>query len=128
VTWDLGAAGRREVFDPRWVTHKDVNPDANAYDAGLFDALVVPFLDTPPPAGVPYQIDDLITGKRYRRKFRAIIRRGGPLMQVELDALDPADLQALYQSAIDRYWDVSAYREVRTAERADMDRLREAAR
>jgi hypothetical protein len=54
-----------EVYEPRWITHKDLNPDANEFDAGLFDV------------GVPYQIDDLITGKRYRRKIQAIIRRGG---------------------------------------------------
>jgi hypothetical protein len=54
-----------EVFTARWVTHKDINPDANEFDAELFDV------------GIPYQLDDLITGKMYRRKNVAIIRRGG---------------------------------------------------
>src|ERR1700722_5472413 len=54
-----------EVFTARWVTHKDINPDANAYDTGLFDT------------GIPHQLDALITGKRYRRKFQAIIARRG---------------------------------------------------
>jgi hypothetical protein len=27
-----------ELYEPRWITHKDLNPDANEFDAGLFDA------------------------------------------------------------------------------------------
>jgi hypothetical protein len=53
-----------EIYEPRWITHKDLNPDTNEYDAGLFDT------------GIPRQFDDLITDKMYRRKIQAIIRRG----------------------------------------------------
>jgi hypothetical protein len=45
-------------------------------------------------------------------------------MQVELDALDPDDLQALYQTAVDRYWDTSAYEQVIRDEDAGRARLR----
>jgi hypothetical protein len=48
------------------------------------------------------------------------IARHGELMQVELDALDPDDLRQLYDDAIDRYWDESAYEVV--LEREDRQR------
>jgi hypothetical protein len=48
-------------------------------------------------------------------------------MQVELDALDPDDLRALYQAAIDRYWDTSAYEQVLDDEASGRGRLRVAA-
>jgi hypothetical protein len=47
------------------------------------------------------------------------------LRQVELDALDPNDLRSLYQSALDEFWDTSAYQaalEREEAERAQLER------
>jgi hypothetical protein len=66
-------------------------------------------------------------GKATDSRAAGFVERHGALMQVELDALDPADLQALYQAAIDRYWDTSAYESVLGQERAGRRRLREAA-
>jgi len=66
-------------------------------------------------------------GKATDSRAAGFIERHGSLMQVELDALDPDDLRALYQAAIDRYWDMSAYERVLADERADLARLRQAA-
>jgi len=67
-------------------------------------------------------------GKAADSRAAGFIERHGSLMQVELDALDPAALRELYQDAIDEYWDTSAYEAVLAQERADTGRLREAAR
>jgi hypothetical protein len=48
-------------------------------------------------------------------------------MQVELDALDPDTLRSLFQDAIGRYWDTSAYEAVLAREQEDLRRLREVA-
>jgi hypothetical protein len=48
-------------------------------------------------------------------------------VQVELDALDPDTLRALFQNAIDQFWDTSAYARMLAQEEADLRRLREAA-
>jgi hypothetical protein len=66
-------------------------------------------------------------GKVTDSRAAGFIERHGSLMQVELDALDPDDLRALYQAAIDRYWDMSAYERVLNDEAADRGRLSEAA-
>lgn len=66
-------------------------------------------------------------GKAADSRSAGFIERHGELMQVELDALDPDDLQALYQAAIDRYWDVSAYEQVLRDEQADREHLKQAA-
>jgi hypothetical protein len=63
-------------------------------------------------------------GKASDSRAAGFIERHGELMQVELDALDPDDLQALYQTAIDRYWDTSAYEQVLSDEDAGRVRLR----
>jgi hypothetical protein len=42
---------------------------------------------------------------------------------VELDALDPDDLQQLYQAAIDQYWDDDAHSEVLDREDEDVSTL-----
>lgn len=58
-----------DVIEARWVTHKDIDPDTNGHDPELFDT------------GIPRRLDNLVTalpgGRFYRRKIRAIIRRGG---------------------------------------------------
>jgi hypothetical protein len=63
-------------------------------------------------------------GKATDSRAAGFIERHGSLMQVELDALDPDDLQALYQTAIDRDWDTSAYEQVLSDEDAGRVRLR----
>jgi hypothetical protein len=66
-------------------------------------------------------------GKVTDSRAGGFIARHGELVQVELDALDPNDLRVLFQAAIDRYWDVSAYEAVLDRERDDLRRLREVA-
>jgi hypothetical protein len=44
-------------------------------------------------------------------------------VQVELDAVDPTGLRALFQAAIDQFWDVSSFEEIRDREDADRTRL-----
>ncbi len=51
-------------------------------------------------------------GKASDSRAAQFIERHGRLVQVELDALDANDLRRLYQEAVDRYWDVSAYQTV----------------
>jgi hypothetical protein len=63
-------------------------------------------------------------GKASDSRAAGFIERHGELMQVELDALDPDDLRALYQEAVDRYWDTSAYEQVLRDEDAGRARLR----
>jgi hypothetical protein len=65
-------------------------------------------------------------GKVTDSRAAGFIERHGSLMQVELDALDPDDLRALYQAAIDRYWDTSAYERLLDDEVAGRGRLRDA--
>lgn len=49
-------------------------------------------------------------------------------VQVELDAVDPLGLRDLFQSAIDRYWDVSSFEEIRDREDDHRTRLETAMR
>jgi hypothetical protein len=48
-------------------------------------------------------------GKSTDSRASSFVARHGRLVQVELDALDPDDLRALYQDVLDDYWDPSAY-------------------
>jgi hypothetical protein len=66
-------------------------------------------------------------GKSTDSRAGAFFARHGQLVQVELDALPPDVLQALYTAAIGEFWDTSAYEDVRARERADIDQLRRAA-
>ncbi len=66
-------------------------------------------------------------GKATDSRAGAFIARHGELVQVELDALDPDDLRALFTEAIGQFWDTSAYEAVREREREDIRRLREVA-
>ncbi len=67
-------------------------------------------------------------GKSTDSRAAGFIERHGSLMQVELDALDPATLQQLFQDAIDDYWDTSAYAAVLGREQVARDRLTSVAR
>jgi hypothetical protein len=62
-------------------------------------------------------------GKETDSRAAGFVAKHGELRQVELDALDPDDLRALYQEALDRFWDVSAYQEALEQEEADTARL-----
>lgn len=48
-------------------------------------------------------------GKETDSRAGAFVARHGTLVHVELDALPPDQLRALYQEAINRYWDMSLY-------------------
>jgi hypothetical protein len=52
-----------------------------------------------------------LPGKSWDARAAGFEAKYGQLMQVELDALDPNDLQQLYQTAIDQYWDDATYQE-----------------
>jgi hypothetical protein len=62
-------------------------------------------------------------GKDTDSRAARFIERHGQLMQVELDALEPGDLRALYQGAIDQYWDTSAYQAALEREAEDQELL-----
>jgi hypothetical protein len=62
-------------------------------------------------------------GKETDSRAARFIARHGALVQVELDALDPADLRGLYQEAFHGYWDVSAYEAALAQEAEERDRL-----
>jgi hypothetical protein len=65
-------------------------------------------------------------GKTTDSRAAGFIERHGQLMQVELDALPPETLHALFQDAVDRFWDVSIYSAVLDREADDVTRLRTA--
>lgn len=62
-------------------------------------------------------------GKVTDSRAAAFKARHGRLVQVELEALDPADLRRLYDNAIAPYWDVSAFKRSRAQEQRDLDQL-----
>jgi hypothetical protein len=62
-------------------------------------------------------------GKATDSRAAGFVARHGRLVQVELDALAPDDLQALYQAAIDRYWDPAAYSAALAREAEERGRL-----
>lgn len=73
------------------------------------------------------QVDDYalppLPGKATDSRSLGFIAKYGRLVQVELDALDPNVLRALYQDAIDRYLDVEEFDlvvEIETTERAEL--------
>ena len=50
-----------------------------------------------------------LPGKSSDVRAGRFIARHGRLIQVEVDALDPNDLRNLFETAVDAYWDQSAY-------------------
>jgi hypothetical protein len=50
-----------------------------------------------------------LPGKTTDSRASGFVERHGELMQVELDALPPDELRALYEAGLDAYWDVSRY-------------------
>lgn len=63
-------------------------------------------------------------GKAGDPRAARFVARHGCLVQVELDALPPDVLRDLYDGAIQRFWDVSAYEAVLRQERAERLALR----
>jgi hypothetical protein len=62
-------------------------------------------------------------GKATDSRASRFIARHGELVQVELDALDPDDLRGLYQQALDRHWDDTAYQAVLAREAEERNQL-----
>lgn len=75
----------------------------------------------------PEQIDEYdlppAMGKATDTRASQFVARHGELIQVELDALPPDDLQALYQDAIDQYWNEDAHTLVMEREKKERDSL-----
>jgi len=66
-------------------------------------------------------------GKKKDTRAAAFVAKHGALVQVELDALPPDQLRALYQDALTPYWDPDAYSRVcflEDAERAELEASR----
>lgn len=66
-------------------------------------------------------------GKSSDSRAAAFIEEHGELVQVELDALDPTDLRALYAEALEEFWDESAYQQSLAREERDLEILTSAA-
>ena len=103
-------------FDPSGV---DIDRDF-VERAGCFDEVVrvalnarqVEEFDLPP-----------LLGKASDARASAFVAKYGRLVQVELDALPPETLRKLYQDAIDRWWDASAYESPLEQEKLDSEAL-----
>jgi hypothetical protein len=67
-------------------------------------------------------------GKVKDTRAKGFTERHGALIQVEVEAINPSDLQTLYQDALDQWWDQEAYEAVRVLEEDDRKRLVSAAK
>lgn len=65
-----------------------------------------------------------LPGKSWDSRAAGFIAKHGQLMQVELDALDPNDLHALYTQAFEQYWDEDIYQESLAREQREEARLK----
>jgi len=106
-------------FDP---SGEDIDRDFTAR-TGCFDTVVRVALNAAqveeynlPPA----------MGKSTDSRASRFVERHGTLVQVELDALPPDVLEALYRDAIEGFWDESAYEAVIDVESSERARLAEA--
>lgn len=63
-------------------------------------------------------------GKATDSRAAGFIARHGSLVQVEVEAVHPETLRQLYQDAVDRFWDVSAYDAVCVREESEREALR----
>jgi hypothetical protein len=64
-------------------------------------------------------------GKVTDTRAGGFLARHGQLVQVEVEALAPDDLRRLYQDAVDRFWDKSAYEAVLEQENDEQERLQD---
>lgn len=116
---------RCDVFDPAnvkriAVREPQITPLGLVVNEGKpEDSRAVRFVDRYPALHAAHGLGD---AKMVRVKGGMM--RPTPV-QIEVEAIDPNVLQALYQAAIDLYWDTSAYDAVVQAEVADLALLRE---
>jgi hypothetical protein len=103
-------------FDP---TGEDIDRDfvkrTGAFDEVLRIALSAEQVDA-------YRLPPIM-GKKSSSRAAAFVARHGRLMQVELDALDPDDLRALYATAIADYRDEGALQAALAQEQRDLAQL-----
>ena len=76
-----------------------------------------------PPQIAAFSLDEK-PGKVTDSRAAGFTARHGKLVQVEVEAIVPATLRALYQAAIDDYWDESVYDIAVARETVERDRLR----
>lgn len=122
VRQDATGQGRPAVllyagdFDP---SGEDIHRDF-VERAACFDEVVRVALTPEQVAdyGLPPQ-----PGKRTDSRAEAFEERHGALVQVELEAMDPADLRDLYRQALQPFWDSSVYDAARATEDADREAL-----
>jgi hypothetical protein len=69
-----------------------------------------------------YQLPEY-PGKRSDARAGRFVARHGRLVQVEMDALDPNDLRDLFTTALDSYFDQSAFVSVMERERVERDSM-----
>lgn len=76
-----------------------------------------------PPQIQQYNLPPL-PGKSWDARAAGFIAKHGQLMQVELDALDPNDLRALYQAAFTQYWEDDPFDESYDREQRERAQLK----
>jgi hypothetical protein len=104
-------------FDP---SGEDIDRDFTERSNGAFDEVVRVALSAEQVEsyGLPEN-----PGKTTDARAGGFVARHGRLVQVELDALDPVDLQQLYADAIEDYWDDEIAVEVIARENEDVSQL-----
>ncbi len=115
---DVHEQGRRTVliyagdFDP---SGEDIDRDflerADCFDEVVRVALTAQQVER-------YELPEQM-GKASDSRARRFVERHGRLVQVELDALPPDQLHALYEDAVAAYWDESVLEKVLAREKRD---------
>ena len=122
IVGDVDAQGRPAVliyagdFDP---SGEDIDRDF-LERTGRFDEVVRVALTAQQVE--EYNLPEQV-GKTTDTRAARFIERHGRLVQVELDALPPEQLQQLYQDALAVYWDDDAYAEVMAREARETRQL-----
>lgn len=65
-----------------------------------------------------------LPGKADDSRASRFVARHGRLVQVEIDALDPNDLHALFAEAVDAFWDQSAFDDIVAIETRERESIR----
>lgn len=122
IVADASAAGRPAVllyagdFDP---SGEDIDRDFICRSCCWDQVVRVALTDE--------QVDEhhlpINVGKETDSRSAGFIARHGSLMQVELDALPPEDLQRVYQAALGAFWNPDAYAQVLEREKAEREVL-----
>jgi len=119
VSYDVRAGGRPAVllyagdFDP---SGEDIDRDFIA-KTGCWSKVVRVALS--PEQILEHDLPEAM-GKAADSRAAGFMARHGRLVQVELDALPPDVLQALFRDALAEFWDVSAYERSLEQERLDL--------